>query len=277
MDGIQLRLMHEKDELRMKKSKETAEERAVKQKQFELKQIQDRLEFIPEPTYKFNMGDPVEIGNLKNVIVCDVFAGGKIYEIDYSFIDNNYGRPITNDHCRMYVEWFKIRKPSDNKESFIKNDDIRLQYYSTHLQDLFSKAYHFGVDMEPKYQREYVWEESDKIALIDSIFCNIDIGKFLFNDLRFGEKYCYEIIDGKQRMRTILDFYEDRLEYKGKVFSSLSREDKNHFENYMINVAKIERATPDQVIRYFLMVNRTGKVMSKEHLDKIEAMYVDKN
>jgi uncharacterized protein with ParB-like and HNH nuclease domain len=73
-----------------------------------------------------------------------------------------------------------------------------------------------------------VWELEDKVALIDSIFNNVDIGKFAFIHLNYGEKYTYEILDGKQRMRAILDYYENRFQYKGKYFNELSCREQNH-------------------------------------------------
>ena len=35
-----------------------------------------------------------------------------------------------------------------------------------------------GIDFMPPYQREYVWTDSDKEQLLDSIFMGSDIGKF---------------------------------------------------------------------------------------------------
>ena len=81
--------------------------------------------------------------------------------------------------------------------------------------------------MNPDYQRDYVWELSDKQLLIDSIFNNIDIGKFAFIHLDYKTwnktGYAYEILDGKQRLKTIIDFYENRFSYKGIYYNDLSK------------------------------------------------------
>ena len=49
----------------------------------------------------------------------------------------------------------------------------------------------------PDYQRGYVWEQEDKELLLDSIFKNIDIGKFVFIRLSDSEwmerNFGYEI------------------------------------------------------------------------------------
>lgn len=247
------------------------------------KKIQDRLNYdlkekerclylIPEPTYYFDINDKVVIGNLEDVVVNKIFDNGKIYEILYSSTDTNYGNPIITSGHKMIVNWMNIRKPSNNKESLIKNTDIRLSYSQQTISSFFNKTYYFGIDFNPDYQRDYVWELEDKVALIDSIFNNIDIGKFVFIHKGYSGKYGYEILDGKQRIRAILDFFEDRFQYNGKYYSELSYKDQWHFDEYSISVAEVNELTPKQVLKYFLMVNKTGKVMSKEQLIKVEKM-----
>lgn len=239
----------------------------------ELSDLQDRLYLIPEPTRIYNVGDEITLGNLEDVIIADVLEGGKIYLIDYTSIDNNYGNRVRYEHCKMYKNWMDLRTESIKKETvFIKNEDLRLNYSQRWMSDIFSKAYHFGINFEPEYQRDYVWELEDKVALIDSIFNCVDIGKFVFIRNEYGDKYLYEILDGKQRIRAILDFYEDRFKYQGCYFSDLSWQEQNHVMNYNINTAEISHITKEQTLRYFLMLNVGGKAMAKEQLDKVREM-----
>ena len=260
--------------------KQTLEEQAKQQKEFELKQLVERLHLIPKPTYKFNVGDRVEIGNLKDVYVFDVINDGKIYEIDYTSIENNYGNPIAHLNQKRYIFWFNIRKFKEHQDdSIVKNTDIKLNYFQSNMSDIFSKAYHFGINFEPEYQREFVWDLEDKVSLIDSIFSNVDIGKFTFlhyDDQKWAETcFGYEIVDGKQRLRAILDFYEDRFTYKGKLFSELSHRDRNHFKNYPVMEAELHNLTREQVLRYFIMLNTGGCIMAKEQIDKVRGMLDD--
>lgn len=261
----------------MARRKLTEEEKAAKALQAKMeqdfKEHMNKLKFCPEPTYFFNVGDQVAIGALKNVIIQEVFENGKFYKLQYSVIHNNYGHPYQEDGLLRYAMWYDIRPLPVAGESLIKNADTKLYFYSTHMRDIFSKAYYFGLDTNPDYQREYVWEEKDKVALIDSIFNNIDIGKFCFIHNDYGDEYLYEVLDGKQRIRAILDFYENRFAYKGKYFNDLCPRDQDWFENYSITVAKVENANKKEVLKYFLMLNRAGKVMSNEQLEKVEKMY----
>ena len=118
-----------------------------------------------------------------------------------------------------------------------------------------------------------MWSNEDKVRLIDSIFRNIDIGKFALVRKDWNEKYLYEVLDGKQRIRAILDFYENKFPYKGKYFNDLCARDQNHFEDYMISMAEIDETDQKTILKYFLMLNTGGVQMDKEHLEKVQKQY----
>ena len=85
----------------------------------------------------------------------------------------------------------------------------------------------------------------------------------------------YEILDGKQRINALCEFYENRFPYKGKYFNDLSARDRNHFCNYGVDVAEIAQADKATILKYFLMLNTGGKQISEEHLAKVEKMYIN--
>ena len=261
----------------MARRKLTEEEKQAKYLQERLereyKDAMRDLKFCPEPTYFFNVGDKVAIGCLLDCTIMEVHENGKFYKMSYSVIHNNYGKPYREDGLVRFVMWYDIRPIATNKDSLIQNGDVRLNFATTHIGDILSKAYHFGLEMNPDYQRDYVWDEKDKVALIDSIFCNIDIGKFCFVHRDYDEEKLYEILDGKQRVRALLDFYENRFPYKGKYFNDLSVQDQNWFENYTISSATIDNQSKKAILKYFLMLNRSGKKMDETQLDKVQEMY----
>ena len=235
----------------------------------------DNFKHISEPTYKFNVGDEVAIGNLYNVHVIASFENNKIYEIEYSYTNTNYGNPYEVENQHQFVSWINIRPMKNSNISLIQNEDLNLSYSSRDIGDIFGKVYHFGVDFNPDYQRDFVWDINDKVALIDSIFNNVDIGKFVFVHKEYNTDTMYEILDGKQRINAILEYYENRFPYKGLYFNDLCHRDQNHFENYRITEAEVSDITKEQVLRYFLKLNTNGRVMSKEQISKVAKMLQD--
>ncbi|WP_178119591.1 DUF262 domain-containing protein [Pseudomonas sp. SCB32] len=73
--------------------------------------------------------------------------------------------------------------------------------------------------MSPPYQRRgRIWSKTDKAYLIDSILNGYDIPKLYMADFTLGQnsrlnksKLPYAIIDGKQRLEAIFDFFDNEL------------------------------------------------------------------
>ena len=255
-----------------KRKKETPEEQRNRQ----YKMAKGNINFVPEPTYFFNLGDQVLIGNLEDALIYDILDDGKIYEIDYTHVNHNYGNPIRTPHSKGFWRWMSVRPINNNKETFIDNSDIFISYSQQHMASLFGKVYSFGLDFNPAYQRDYVWDAKDKTSLIDSIFANISIGQFVFSKNGYDAEFLYKVIDGKQRIKTLCNYYENRFTWKGYFFNNLARRMQGHFKDYPVSVGTIKFANEEQEIRAFLMLNKSGKVMPKEHLEHVEKLLKDK-
>jgi uncharacterized protein with ParB-like and HNH nuclease domain len=112
--------------------------------------------------------------------------------------------------------------------------------------------------------------------LIHSIFFNCPIGAFVLNRRSFNDpNFCYDVIDGKQRLTTIVGFYEGRFKYDGKLYREMCFDDRHHFDDYPISVINTQELTELQKMKIFLRYNTTGKPISQEHLEKVQEM-IDK-
>lgn len=254
----------------------TKEEKLQQEKERELEQIQSELPFINTPSYFFNVGDKVSYGRLKESIVEEVLYDGKVYVLKCIATDNNYGNPYDYETYRV-TSWVNVRPIGCSTDTkFTENQDVRLFYNNSTIESLIHYHYHFGIDFNPDYQRGYVWDQKDKELLLDSIFKNIDIGKFvlihLSNEEWHKRGFSYEILDGKQRLSTIIKFYENKLAYKGKYYNDLSGIDKNTFTEHKVSVAEVRETDKKIILKYFLMLNRTGKSMDESHLAEVEKM-----
>lgn len=218
-----------------------------------------------EPSYRFAVGDKVQVGNLLNCVVDEALEGGYMYLIR------------SGANCDDYSCWaWTSVRPLDNGNSthFAKRNSAlsRLHYSNRSMYSLLSFQYLFGVDFNPDYQRGSVWDEEDREKLLDSIFAGREIGRFVFKQLPFiranDDGNYYEIVDGKQRMLTLLAFYENRFPYKGVFYNDLSVLDKNWFMDASIGVAELDQnSTRAEVLEVFLALNESGKPVAKEVLD----------
>ena len=76
------------------------------------------------------------------------------------------------------------------------------------------------IDLAPKYQRRFRWDDARKSKLIESFLMNVPIPPIFLNEDDFGK---YSVIDGKQRLSAINEFITGKLTLKGLlVFKDLN-------------------------------------------------------
>ena len=258
-----------------KKKVPTAEERQKSMMNSELKDILERKRYgiLPlNPTRRFAVDERVQWGALAETYVREIFEDGLYYIIESMNVVRDKTNPPQNE--RRYAEWHEIFKYDCAKQTtFRQEEKYFLRFLNAGIDSLLLKIYHAGVDFDVEYQREHVWELDDKIALIDSIFNNIDIGKFVFVQRDFGvDDKLYEIIDGKQRLTAIKEFYEDRFQYKGFYFSELSNSDKHKFLGHGVAFGFLEKPNKAAIYETFIKLNTCGKPMATKHLDKVKEL-----
>jgi hypothetical protein len=260
----------------MAKKKELNKEAHVKSlMDSELKNIQERKRYgiLPlNPTRHFAINEKVQWGALKETYIREIFEDGLYYIIESIAVVRDRSNPPENE--KRYAEWHEIFKYNANQPTtFRQEEKYFLRLSNAQIGSLLNRVYHAGVDFDVDYQRDHVWKLDDKIALIDSIFNNIDIGKFVFVQRDFGfDGKLYEVIDGKQRLTAICEFFEDRFKYNGFYYSELSNADKNKFENHGITFGYLENPDKRSIFETFIKLNTCGKPMAKKHIDKVRKL-----
>ena len=225
-------------------------------------------------------GDRVKRGNIKEAYVVKSYDDFRYYHI-HEIVQGNRDTNNVDYERESVVAWVDLdlyRTKEENEKIVVlhEKDDWRLAYQQRDVSGLIHLYYHAGLDMDPEYQREFVWEEEDKVKLIDSIFRNIDIGKFTLTRRDYGfDGPLYEIIDGKQRLRAILDFFEDKFRYKGHLYSELSWADQIHFENHPVGMAVTEKLTEADKMAIFLKLNVGGVPQDPNHILHVKALYIE--
>ena len=260
-----------------KKEKETEEQIRDRVLSGELFDLQKRVHWgvIPSnPAWVHAVDDKVRFGAHPNTVVLEVYDD-LLYKIRSYGTKDVYGKPTYYEQYNM-VSWIEIRKIIPHKHTdFAVKNDMEIRFHNTSLDSLLHRIYHSGVNFDPEYQRDLVWDLADKVSLIDSIFNNIEIGKFAFIKRDYSYDIFYEILDGKQRLTALREFYEDRFEYKGCTYSEMSPDDRHHFRNTGVTIGDIaEPKDRKDIYRYFVKLNTAGKPIDQSHLDKIKKLAI---
>jgi hypothetical protein len=140
---------------------------------------------------------------------------------------------------------------------------------------------------EKPYQRGLVWSTEQKQLLVESIYNNIEIGKFVVR-LRSYEyvrtriknnqiKYTAysDLVDGKQRVHALIEFFNNEFpDLYGNYFNELSGLAQHRFKSYgkLTFLELSEDTTDDETIKTFLAINFTGIPQSLDHINYVKSI-----
>lgn len=97
-----------------------------------------------------------------------------------------------------------------------------------------------------EYQRSEVWKPFQKRDLIDSIMKGFFIGILVIWKNKEGK---LEILDGQQRIKTIINFVNDKgTNGEGKKFSELSTTEKSEIKGYSIYYVELKSALDEEEV-----------------------------
>ncbi len=118
-----------------------------------------------------------------------------------------------------------------------------------------------NLELNPPYQRNPIWTKKAKQDLIDTINIGYPLPNFFIYKKSGSE---YEMVDGQQRSRTILGFYDNLLENSNKeTMSQLNATEKKVFLNYNLIITIIEDISEEDeskesVEDFYYKVNTKG-------------------
>ena len=135
------------------------------------------------------------------------------------------------------------------------------------------------LNLEPPYQRRSVWTRQDRQFFLDTIFRDYPSPAiFLHKTISNDGHVTYHVVDGKQRLQTILDFANDKISISkdygdarldGKKWSSILKGDdklKHQFWNYQISVEMVDRVEGSLINEVFDRLNRNARKLTRQEL-----------
>lgn len=132
------------------------------------------------------------------------------------------------------------------------------------------------LQLAPKFQRRAVWSDKARSFLMDTIIRGYPISKiFMRHDVDpMTKKSIREIVDGQQRIRTILNYLQDGFKvskihnekYGGKYYSQLPTNIQRDILQYDISVDVLLGAEDTDVLDIFARLNTYTVKLNKQEL-----------
>lgn len=127
----------------------------------------------------------------------------KLYDFERELVDNEsqvISTSLTDEEINM--------KYSEGETRIItENGSIKLS-----LINMMFKSSNYI--LRPKYQRRITWNNKKRSKLIESFIMNIPVPPVFLYETEFG---VYQVMDGLQRISTIMDFFDNNFSLDGLV------------------------------------------------------------
>ena len=160
----------------------------------------------------------------------------------------------------------KIERPFNPEE-------IRVRTASITVELLVSRIKYDEIDLEPDFQRFFVWKAERQSRLIESLLLRIPIPVFY---VAADENENWLVVDGVQRMSTIYNYVTDQfplsqLEYLDKFdrkrYSELPRQMQRRIGESELVVNIIDPRTPEDVMfNIFHRINTGGITLNGQEI-----------
>lgn len=130
------------------------------------------------------------------------------------------------------------------------------------------------LDVRPEYQREYVYEDAQRDAVINTVLQGFPLNIMYFVDRKDGS---YEVLDGQQRIISICRFATNHAlsvklpsktlpgQFNTVNFPNLFDEQIKAFNDYALDVYICE-GTEEEKIDWFQVINIAGEKLEKQEI-----------
>ena len=120
--------------------------------------------------------------------------------------------------------------------------------------------------IRPKYQREFVYKEKQRDAVIDTILKNFPLNVMYWVK---NEDGTFELLDGQQRTISFCQFVTDGFAFKInnylKAFSNLTKTEQEQILNYKLMIYFCE-GNDKEKLDWFRIINIAGERLTEQEL-----------
>ena len=122
-------------------------------------------------------------------------------------------------------------------------------------------GYDGKLDIRPPFQREFIYNEKERNAVIDTINKNFPLNVMYWSKNKDG----YELLDGQQRTLSICQYVNGDFSVDFKGFSNLTKDLQEKILNYKLMIYICE-GTPSEKLDWFKIINIAGEKLTEQEL-----------
>lgn len=128
-------------------------------------------------------------------------------------------------------------------------------------------GYNGLLNIRPKYQREFVYNDKQREAVIDTVIKGFPLNVMYWCK---NEDGTFELLDGQQRTISICEYVKGTFSYGGNYLFNLTATDKEQILNYKLMIYICE-GNDKEKLEWFRTINIAGEKLFEQEL--LNAMY----
>ena len=118
------------------------------------------------------------------------------------------------------------------------------------------------LDIRPPFQREFVYKDAQRNAVIDTVFKGYPLNVMYWAVRQDGN---FEIIDGQQRTISICQYVNNDFSFEGRYFNNLLDDEKKQILSYKVTVYKCSGSDSEK-LAWFRTINIAGERLTEQEL-----------
>lgn len=132
----------------------------------------------------------------------------------------------------------------------------------TDYSDGGESGYGGNLDIRPPYQREFIYKEKQRNAVINTIQNGFPLNVMYWASRKDGT---YEVMDGQQRTISIAQYVAGEFSFNELYFHNLPKDRKNWILNYELTVYVCD-GTDSEKLDWFQTINIAGESLTNQEL-----------
>ena len=127
-------------------------------------------------------------------------------------------------------------------------------------------GFHGRLNIRPKYQREFIYDENKRNAVIDTIRKNfpLNVMYWVKNTDADGNE-TFEVLDGQQRTISFCQYVDNRFSLDNRTFENLTKPEKDQILDYPLMVYFCE-GNDKEKLDWFKIINIAGEKLTDQEL-----------
>jgi hypothetical protein len=123
-------------------------------------------------------------------------------------------------------------------------------------------GYSGKLDIRPPYQREFIYKDKQRDAVINTIVNNFPLNVMYWAVREDGN---YEVIDGQQRTISFCQYINGDFAFNLKYFHNLQPDEKEQILNYKLMIY-VCSGTDSEKLKWFQTINIAGEKLTEQEL-----------